>query len=721
MSIVTLQSEDHRRLLDIVDKLRSRGISKYVDLPEIVVCGDQSAGKSSVLEAISGMAFPTKDNLCTRFPTELILRRAASTDAKASIIPGLDKSASEKERIADVRLEAHDGGFDLGLLVEKAKVAMGISEGKPFSSDTFRIEISGPTQPHLTMVDLPGLFRAGNTTQASGDAPVVRELVRTYMSKPRSIILAVVSAQSDFALQEVTELARELDPHGVRTLGLITKPDTLYAGSDSEAAYLKLAQNKDVSFRLGWHVLRNRSYETRHFSSRERDADETAFFAAGVWTSMDPSCTGAESLKGRLSDVLKDQILDQLPSLLRDVAEGIRAGEARLSRLGGSRATPEAQRQYLARVAQDFSTLTKSATDGIYQESFFGSANTTDGYRRRLRAVVQNSLNDFQEAMRQEGEGRVILDEISADDATDSRVIHRNDFIIQVKRLMRRSRGRELPGTFNPLIIGDIFAEQCKPWEGLVARAKDGILEATYETVAAIVERVTIPETTDGILKTVHRRLDSMRTDLESETAELLQPYTTIHPITYNHYLIENVQKAQATRRRKGLERALKSLLDVHDLEASRSYYLNASSLLDLLDEQGEADMENYASNLAIDYMQAYYKVRWRQPELVMGDAADNFKVAAKRLIDDFSVLAVEKCLIGRLKYLLVPDQVLQMEQKEIEGLTRESEYAAVQREQCHEMLTVLREALRDLKSLDRHRVALRAKSMFPLTNNEGD
>ncbi|MBE3042786.1 dynamin family protein, partial [Candidatus Bathyarchaeota archaeon] len=54
-------------------------MSRYIDLPQIVVCGDQSSGKSSVLEAISGMAFPAKDNLCTRFATEVILRRASTS------------------------------------------------------------------------------------------------------------------------------------------------------------------------------------------------------------------------------------------------------------------------------------------------------------------------------------------------------------------------------------------------------------------------------------------------------------------------------------------------------------------------------------------------------------------------------------------------------------------------------------------------------------------
>lgn len=66
-AMATLQSSDHKLLLDTIDKLRSKGISRYVDLPQIVVCGDQSSGKSSVLQAISGMSFPSKDNLVSTF------------------------------------------------------------------------------------------------------------------------------------------------------------------------------------------------------------------------------------------------------------------------------------------------------------------------------------------------------------------------------------------------------------------------------------------------------------------------------------------------------------------------------------------------------------------------------------------------------------------------------------------------------------------------------
>ena len=73
-------------LLDLVDSLRAQGLSEFTALPQLIVCGDQSSGKSSLLEAISGVPFPRKDNLCTRFATEVILRRASGSQIKVSLV-----------------------------------------------------------------------------------------------------------------------------------------------------------------------------------------------------------------------------------------------------------------------------------------------------------------------------------------------------------------------------------------------------------------------------------------------------------------------------------------------------------------------------------------------------------------------------------------------------------------------------------------------------------
>tara|TARA_R110002060_G_scaffold53309_6_gene63924 strand:- start:723 stop:1028 length:306 start_codon:yes stop_codon:yes gene_type:complete len=85
-SMASLRSAEQIQLLDLVDSLRAEGLSEFTALPQLIVCGDQSSGKSSLLEAISGVPFPRKDNLCTRFATEVILRRASVSEIRVSLV-----------------------------------------------------------------------------------------------------------------------------------------------------------------------------------------------------------------------------------------------------------------------------------------------------------------------------------------------------------------------------------------------------------------------------------------------------------------------------------------------------------------------------------------------------------------------------------------------------------------------------------------------------------
>jgi hypothetical protein len=133
-SLEALQSSQQRELMDLVDRLRRAGLSTLLQLPQIVVCGDQSSGKSSVLEAITEIPFPRKENLCTRFATEISLRRDVEDSITCKINP--DEGRSEEE-IDCLR------GFS------EATEIMGLGPSKAFSRDVLSIEICGPSRPQL--------------------------------------------------------------------------------------------------------------------------------------------------------------------------------------------------------------------------------------------------------------------------------------------------------------------------------------------------------------------------------------------------------------------------------------------------------------------------------------------------------------------------------------------------------------------------------------------
>ena len=607
---ILLQSKDHGELLDVIDILRSQGISRYISLPQLIVCGDQSSGKSSVLEAVSGVRFPTKDNLCTRFPTELILRRDREESAKVTIVPGAERTEAEKSKLHSFATSITSTN-ELPAMIDKAKETMGLgTDSKAFSDDVLRVEISGPRQPHLTLVDLPGLIHAENKQQSAADVQLVKALIKSYVANTRSIILAVVSAKNDYANQIVTKLAREVDPRGMRTLGIITKPDTLHVGSDNERAFLDLARNEDVYFRLGWHVLMNRDYVNKDCSVEERDQAEREFLSRGVWTSLPHSSRGVGTLKPRLSAVLRDQIISELPKLIQDLEAGIRECRSRLASLGDARTTEAEQRLYLVRVSQAFTSLVKGAVDGSYVHEVFGKA--LDDYSKRLRAVVTNILLDFAESMRMKGHEYEIVNDLEQSNSPRKRL--RSDYIKHVLEIMKKNRGRELPGTFNPLIIGVLFYEQSRPWENLVSECCENILAATKVCIELFINHAADNNTKDGLLREIiEPAMITLREGLNRKIAEIMRPHQTGHPITYNHYFTETIQKARQEHIKVDQLKRLNKFFGIPSsdnnqyISQPKGFY--TAQLLETLTQQTQQDMDQYSCSEATECMQAYYKV----------------------------------------------------------------------------------------------------------------
>ena len=212
----SLQSLDARKVMDVVDNLRKTGLGSIIQLPQIVTCGDQSSGKSSVLEAITGIPFPRKENLCTRFATQIVLRRAKVDSVSVAIYPDKLRPSNERERLENVRLQLEDFN-KLDELMETAMEEMGLTGGnstmpKAFSRDVLNIEISGPDRPQLTLVDLPGLIHSENKSQSKEDVEIIKAMVEDYIKEKRTIVLAVVSAKKTMRIRSFSRRLATLVP-----------------------------------------------------------------------------------------------------------------------------------------------------------------------------------------------------------------------------------------------------------------------------------------------------------------------------------------------------------------------------------------------------------------------------------------------------------------------------------------------------------------------------
>ena len=214
-------------------------------------CLLQSSGKSSVLEAVVGRDFlPRGTGIVTRRP--LILQLVHLQDPNAAeygefLHNGRQKMASFDAIRAEIEVET---GRYL-----KAK-------GRAVSPDPIQLTVFSPNVPNLTLVDMPGLTKIPIDGQPRSIVKELEDMARTYVKGDNAIILAVTPANADLATSDALHLAREVDPTGDRTIGVLTKLDIMDPGTDArDVLEVKM-------FRFGFWRGRRRRRENRETKAR---------------------------------------------------------------------------------------------------------------------------------------------------------------------------------------------------------------------------------------------------------------------------------------------------------------------------------------------------------------------------------------------------------------------------------------------------------------------
>lgn len=400
--------------LNQIEKIRAHGVGDLISLPAIAVCGDQSAGKSSVLEGITGIPFPRQEGLCTRFPTEIILRHTEceSVSITASIRPHISRTSEVQQTLSAYRREVKDMSELPGIITDVSRLMniRGYSDnesGHAFAPDALRIEVTGPIGLHLSVVDLPGLISVANEEQTEEDVEAVHGMVTAYLQSSRTIILAVLQAGNDMANQPIIKLARNYDKLGQRTVGIITKPDLINQGTEAKLALV--AKNQDnIKLKLGFFLLKNPSpAELKEgLSMAERSSLELRFFSSPAWASqnLDMNRVGAEKLRVFLQELLDTHIERELPKVREEIRRLLAVREVELRSLGEARPTTDLVRTFLTGLSMKFYELLQAALDGNYHSidvAFFSESD-----KSRLRACVQESNTKFAAYMRESGQRR---------------------------------------------------------------------------------------------------------------------------------------------------------------------------------------------------------------------------------------------------------------------------------------------------------------------------
>ncbi|XP_063495322.1 interferon-induced GTP-binding protein Mx1 isoform X2 [Symphalangus syndactylus] len=192
--------EKVRPCIDLIDSLRALGVEQDLALPAIAVIGDQSSGKSSVLEALSGVALPR---------------------------------GSAQNTIA--------------------------GEGMGISHELITLEISSQDVPDLTLIDLPGITRVAVGNQPADIGYKIKTLIKKYIQRQETISLVVVPSNVDIATTEALSMAQEVDPEGDRTIGILTKPDLVDKGTEDKI--VDVVRNLVFHLKKGYMIVKCRGQQ----------------------------------------------------------------------------------------------------------------------------------------------------------------------------------------------------------------------------------------------------------------------------------------------------------------------------------------------------------------------------------------------------------------------------------------------------------------------------
>ncbi|KAF5822551.1 putative dynamin central domain, GTPase effector domain, Dynamin superfamily [Helianthus annuus] len=318
-------------------------------LPSVVVVGGQSSGKSSVLESIVGRDFlPRGSGIVTRRPLVLQLHKTDGGEEYAEF------GHMPRRRFTDFSLVRQEIQDETDRITGKSK---------QISPIPIHLSIYSPNVVNLTLIDLPGLTKVAVEGQPESIVEDIEKMVRTYVDKPNSIILAISPANQDIATSDAMKLAKEVDPSGERTFGVLTKLDLMDKGTNA----LDVLEGRAYRLQHPWVGIVNRSQadilkNTDMIYARRREQEY--FYTSPDYGHL-ASKMGSVYLAKLLSQHLESVIKAKIPGIIALINKGIDEMEAELDRLGRPIAVDEGAKLYtILELCRAFDKIFKEHLDG---------------------------------------------------------------------------------------------------------------------------------------------------------------------------------------------------------------------------------------------------------------------------------------------------------------------------------------------------------------------
>ncbi|KAF9911590.1 hypothetical protein EC991_003054 [Linnemannia zychae] len=276
---------------------------------QVVIIGDKSSGKTRALEAITKLSIPHGNGTRTCYAILVNLKHNATlpSDILSAKIDG--------EEAFNKRFAIVESSMSISSITQEAVTLL--CKGNGISEKVLELSISGPTQSPMTIMDLPGFAYTTDNNIDRAVPEAILSINRRFIKDKRTIILAIVPANSNLFTSTSLSVAREFDPEGERTIPVITKPDRIEDGLLQD--WIDVICNRRKVMKLGYLVMRNSGHSLIESSWEESRRVEENFFNSDVWNEVQSHRKGRVAIRQFLDRVLHDHISRELSVLKREI------------------------------------------------------------------------------------------------------------------------------------------------------------------------------------------------------------------------------------------------------------------------------------------------------------------------------------------------------------------------------------------------------------------
>ncbi|TAQ87004.1 hypothetical protein B7494_g4672 [Chlorociboria aeruginascens] len=403
-------------IVDATNDLRQFGLDHVVRLPALVLVGDQSAGKSSLMGALTEVRLPRSQGMCTRCPANIKTSPADTWSCKVSLHLYYKYNAKPGQKIAPHHVTSTNpfppwipqplvvkpfktitDSVDLEEVIRCAQKALlnyntnylSFLPGYPenhdgeskepealFSPNIISIEISGPGLLSLSFYDLPGIIQVAPREDHQYLEKIIKNLAKKYIEEEKAIIIWALTMKSDPSTSSTGKLISDLRAKD-RSMGVLTMPDVL---QNRHKDFEEILHGRAHVLGHGYFVTKQPGpdslIEDTHYHAIAREEEESFFNSnelwTGPWASFKGRC-GSVRIQQFLSQLLAKHIAKDIPEINIKIQEATQKVEEELSRLPD---VPNDKVQHIVRHRLNrFSNEVRSMLDGntISQRNSFQS------------------------------------------------------------------------------------------------------------------------------------------------------------------------------------------------------------------------------------------------------------------------------------------------------------------------------------------------------------